>query len=399
METPKNSVSRRSILQTGAGLAVAGATGFIPSRFAIGATAKVKVGMMLPYSGTYAGLGEAINNGMRMALAERGGKLGGREIEFIPLDDESDPAKAPENATKLATGEKVDFLIGTVHSGVAMGMVKVTRETGTIHVIPNAGANAATGPMCAPNIFRTSFSNFQTTYPMGKVAWERGYKNVVTMTWKYAAGEEMIGAFEESFTKQGGKIQKQILVPFPTAEFQANLTEIASLKPDAVMVFFAGAGALKFVKDYAAAGLKSIPLLGSGFLTDGVLKDQGEAAEGILTTLHYADALDTADNRKFRDAYTKAYGKVADVYAVQGYDAGQLLFQGMEAVKGDSGAKGELIAAMEKAEIKSPRGTFTLSKAHNPVQDIYLRQVKGGKEIVLGVAEKALADPARGCKA
>ena len=392
-------LSRRSVLQGAAVAGLAGAAGFVPTRFAIGNTAKVKVGVMLPYSGTYAGLGEAITNGMKMAIAEKGGKLGGRDVEFVAVDDESDPAKAPENTNKLVTGEKVDFLVGTVHSGVAMGMVKVTRESGTITIIPNAGANAATGPMCAPNVFRTSFSNWQTTFPMGKVAIERGFKTVVTMTWKYAAGEEMIGAFEEHFTSRGGKIAKQILVPFPNVEFQANLTEIAALKPDAVMVFFAGAGALKFVKDYAAAGLKTIPLLGPGFLTDGVLKAQGEAAEGILTTLHYADALDTPLNKTFRAAYEKQFGKGADVYAVQGYDAGQLLVQGMAAVKGDTSSRPALISAMEKTEIKSPRGAFTFSKAHNPIQDIYLREVKNGQDVVLGIAQKSLVDPARGCKA
>jgi branched-chain amino acid transport system substrate-binding protein len=390
--------SRRSVLRTGVVAAAAGLGGFVPTRFAIGNTAKVRVGFLLPYSGTYAGLGEAITNGFKLALDERGGKLGGREVQFIAVDDESNPAKGPENTNKLVTGENVDFVVGPVHSGVALGMVKVVRETGTIAVIANAGAGAATGPLCAPNIFRTSFTNWQTAYPMGKVAAERGMKNVVTMSWKYAAGEEALVGFEQGFTKAGGKIAKQILVPFPQEEFQANLTEIAALKPDGVFVFFAGSGALKFVKDYAAAGLKSIPLMGPGFLTDGVLKAQGEAAEGVLTTLHYADALDTPENKAFRAAYAKASGKDADVYAVQGYDSAQLLFQGMEAVKGDTGAKANLIAAMEKAVIKSPRGTFTLSKAHNPVQDIYLRQVKGGQELVVGVAEKALADPATGCK-
>lgn len=390
-------VSRRTLVRTGAVAAVA-AAGFVPTRFAIGSTAKVKVGFLLPYSGTYAALGEAITNGFKMAMAERGGKLGGRDVEFIAVDSEANPAKAPENTNKLVTGENVDFIVGPVHSGVAMAMVKVVRESGTIAVIANAGAGAATGPMCAPNIFRTSFTNWQTAFPMGKVAVERGLKNVVTMSWKYAAGEEAVTGFEQGFAKAGGKVAKQILVPFPQDEFQANLTEIAALKPDGVFAFFAGAGALKFVKDYAAAGLKSIPLMGPGFLTDGVLKAQGEAAEGVLTTLHYADALDTPENKMFRAAYEKAFGKGADVYAVQGYDAAQLIFQGMEAVKGDVAAKPALIAAMEKAVIKSPRGAFTLSKAHNPVQDIYLRQVKGGQEVVVGVAEKALADPALGCK-
>ena len=67
-------------------------------------------------------------------------------------------------------------------------------------------------------------------------------------------------------------------LPFPNVEFQPFLTEIASLKPDAVFVFFAGAGAAKFVSDYAAAGLKSnIPLYGPGFLTDGNLEAMGGA--------------------------------------------------------------------------------------------------------------------------
>ena len=53
---------------------------------------------------------------------------------------------------------------------------------------------------------------------------------------------------------------------------------------------------------------------------------------------------------------------------------------------------------MGKARIDSPRGPFTLSAAHNPVQDIYLRKVEGGQNKVVGVAIKALADPAAGCR-
>ncbi len=388
-------LNRRSVLT---GIAGAAALGFVPTRFAIGQQAKIKVGLLLSHGGAYAGPGIGVTNGIKLALAERGGKIAGREVEFVMVDDESNPAKGPENTHRLVTGEKVDFLVGPVHSGVAMGMVKVARETEVLTIIPNAGFNAATGPLCAKNIFRTSFSNWQANAPMGKVAIDRGYKNVVTITWKYAAGEEMINAFVDRFTDLGGKVVKQMALPFPDTEFQAHLTEIASLKPDAVYAFFAGSGASKFIKDYAAVGLKSIPLLGPGFLTDGVLPDYAEAAEGILTTLHYADALDNPENHKFRAAYKAAYGKEADFYAVQGYDAGQLMAVGLEAAKGDAGAKAAIIAAMEKAEIKSPRGTFILSKSHNPIQDVYLRQVKGGKEVVLGVAQKAVNDPGTGCK-
>ncbi len=360
---------------------------------------KLKVGLMLPYTGTYASLGNAIENGFKLYLSEQGNKFSGREVEFFKVDDESDPSKATDNVNKLVKRDNVDVLIGSVHSGVAMAMAKVAKDNGTLLIVPNAGADAVTGPMCAPNIFRTSFSNWQPGYAMGNVMAAKGLKKVVTITWKYAAGDESVRGFKEGFEKGGGSVVKELSLPFPNVEFQALLTEIAATKPDAVYTFFAGGGAVKFVKDYAAAGLKkAIPLYGAGFITDGTLDAQGEAAEGMYTTLHYADSLGTARDNAFRLAYAKSFKMQPDVYAVQGYDAAQVLAIGLKAVKGDLSKKAEFAAAVEKEKVDSPRGAFTISKAHNPVQDIYLRQVVGKENKLVGIASKALADPARGCK-
>ena len=390
--------SRRRFLKNAMSTGVATACTFSPARFAIGQTAKVKVGLLLPYTGTYASLGHNITDAMKLGFAAANNKLGGRDIELIQVDSEADPAKAPANTNKLVVGEKVDFLTGPVHSGVAMAMVKIAREEGTITVVSNAGANAVTREMCAPDVFRTSFSNWQVCYPMGGEMARRGHKRAVTITWNYAAGKEMTGAFREGYEKSGGSVLKEILVPFPNAEFQANLTEIASLRPDAVFAFFAGAGAVKFVKDYAEAGLKGrVPLYGAGFLTDGTLPAQGAAAEGLLTTLHYADSLDLDVNRRFRAAFKKATNREADVYAVQGYDTAQLLVEAMTKVRGDTRASQALMAAMQGVEFDSPRGRWKFSKSRNPIQDIYVREVKNGDNVVVAVAQKAVADPSTGC--
>src|SRR4051812_15002491 len=360
---------------------------------------KIKVGFMLPYTGTYAALGTAIENGFKLYVQEQGGKLGGRELEYFKVDDESEPSKAVDNINKLIKRDNVDVVVGTVHSGVVMAMAKVAKDTNTLLVIPNAGARAVTGPMCAPNIFRASFSNWQPGYAMGKVAGEKGAKKVVTVTWKYAAGDESVEGFKDGLKTTGGEVVKDLTLPFPNVEFQALLTEVAASKPDAVYAFFAGGGAVKFVKDYAAAGLsKSIPLYGPGFLTDGTLEAQGDSAQGLLTTLHYADGLDIAKDKTFRAAYQAAYKAQPDVYAVQGYDSAQLLGAGLTAVKGDVSKRADLVAAMEKAKIDSPRGAFTLSKSHEPVQDIYLRKVEGNQNKYVSVAAKSLADPSPGCK-
>ncbi len=375
------------------------AAGAAPTAVQAQTATKLKVGLMLPYTGTFAALGTAIENGFRLQLAETGGKIAGREVEFFKVDDESDPSKATDNVNKLVKRDQVDVLVGTVHSGVAMAMAKVAKDSGTLLIVPNAGADAVTGAMCAPNIFRSSFSNWQPGYAMGEVVAKKGAKKVVTITWKYAAGDESVKGFKEAFEKGGGQVVKELSLPFPGVEFQALLTEIAAAKPDAVYTFFAGGGAVKFVKDYAAAGLKkSIPLYGAGFLTDGTLEAQGDAADGLFTTLHYADSLGTPRDAAFRLAYAKTYKLQPDVYAVQGYDAAQILAIGLNAVKGDVSKKAEFAAAVEKSKIDSPRGLFSLSKAHNPVQDIYLRQVVGKENKLVGVASKALTDPARNCK-
>ena len=300
----------------------------------------------------------------------------------------------------LVDAGEVDVLVGTVHSGVAMAMAKVAKDTKTLLIIPNAGADDVTGPLCAPNIFRSSFSNWQPAYAMGLVAATRfKHKTAVTLSWKYAAGDESTNGFKEGFESKGGKVIKHLHLPFPNVEFQALLTEIAALKPDAVYVFFAGGGAVKFVKDYAAAGLKDkIPLYGPGFLTDGTLEAQGAAADGLLTTLHYADGLTLPKDKAFRAAYEKSYKLQPDVYAVQGYDAAQLLDAGLKAANGDIGKREAVIKGMEQAKLDSPRGAFTMSRAHNPVQDIYLRKVENKTNQFVSVAVPALADPARGCK-
>jgi len=365
------------------------------------AQAKLKVGLMLPATGTFAALGTAIENGFKLHVAEQGGKIGGREVEYVKVDDESDPSKATDNVNKLVKRDNVDVIVGTVHSGVAMAMARVAKETGTLLIVPNAGAGAVTGPMCGNNIYRSSFSNWQPGYAAGEVMGKKGHKKVVTITWKYAAGDESVAGFKDGFAKSTGgqgQVLKELSLPFPNVEFQALLTEIASLKPDAVYTFFAGGGAVKFVKDYSAAGLKkNIPLYGAGFLTDGTLEAQGADADGLLTTLHYADGLDNPKDKAFRLAYAKTYKLQPDVYAVQGYDAAQILAIGLTATKGDVKDKAAFAAAVRKATIDSPRGKFTLGKNHDPVQDVYLRQVVGKENKSIGLAVKGLADPGKGC--
>ena len=132
--------------------------------------------------------------------------------------------------------------------------------------------------------------------------------------------------------------------------------------------------------------------------TDGTLEAQGSDADGLLTTLHYADNLNNKRDQSFRLAYAKTYKLQPDVYAVQGFDAAQMLSIGLNATKGDAKNITVFEQALRTAKIDSPRGVFTLSNSHNPIQDIYLRKVVGKENVMESIAHKALADPGLGCK-
>lgn len=384
-------MSRRHLLGAGAAAALP-----LP---AIAQAAPLKLGLMLPFSGTFAVLGENIAAAVELYLKEQGGKLGGRTVTIVRADDESDPSKAPANVNRLLGREQVDAMIGTVHSGVVMALVQAAREKEVPLIIPNAGNVAATRDLCSPYVFRSSFSNWQPAYGMGKALAAKGVKKACWVTWDYAAGRESGEGFRDGLRSGGAELTQVLTLPFPEANFQPILAQLPSLGVDAVGSFFAGGGAIQFVKDYAAAGLRDkLPLCGSGFLTEGVLKPQGAAAEGIQTALHYGDGLDNPKNTAFRAAFKAMTTRDADVYAVQGYDAAQMLGAGLSATKGDAAAIKPLAAAIRAARIDSPRGAFTLSASHNPIQTIWLREARNGENMVIGPAAEALADPGTGCK-
>jgi branched-chain amino acid transport system substrate-binding protein len=234
---------------------------------------------------------------------------------------------------------------------------------------------------------------------MGKALAAKGVKKAAWVTWSYVAGTESADGFGDGLRSGGAELIKVLTLPFPETNFQPLLAQLPGLGVDAVGAFFAGGAAIQFVKDYAAAGLREkLPLYGSGFLTEGVLKGQGAAAEGIQTALHYGDGLDNPKNLAFRAAFKSTTKRDADVYAVQGYDAAQMLAIGLAAAKGDPSEVKDFAAAIRNAKIDSPRGAFTISASHNPIQTIWLREAKNGENRVIGAAVEALADPGTGCK-
>jgi branched-chain amino acid transport system substrate-binding protein len=330
--------------------------------------------------------------------------VAGRPFEVLKQDSQVNPRVGVQVTRKFIQQDHVDFIIGPVASHVAIAMSKAAIDSETFMIIANAGADQLTRELCSPYIFRTSFSNWQPNWPMGQwMAKKEGIRKVALLAPNYAAGKDMMEAFKEGFLPAGGEVTSEQYPALGESDFQPYLSAITQGSPQAVFVFFSGADAVKFVQQYAQAGLnRTLPLYSAGFLVENdVLPAQGDAALGIKNSLHWADTLDNPTNKRFLGAYEKRFGVKPSTFAMQGYDTGQLLIAALKATGGDTQDKARMRRALETARIESPRGPFRLSAAHNPIQNIYVRQVvkgpNGPQNRVIDIAWENLEDPGTGC--
>jgi len=337
----------------------------------------VKIGLVVPASGVYEPLGVDMTNGFQLYLDEHDGQLGGKDVEVVKADEGEGPDTGVPAVNKVITQDKVSAVVGIVNSATALGVKDQATQSKVPLIIANAGANDVTDG--SEYVWRTSFSNGAIGASLGEeVAAEVGDGSVYVMAADYAAGEEFAAGFTEAFEGAGGTIAGESFTPFgTTSDWQPFLTKAENSGAAAVFAFYAGAEAVNFVKQYDSFGLSGkMPLYGPGFLTEGgVLAAQGASAEGVRTSLHYSNLLESEENAAFVEAYTAAYDSAPTVYSVQAYDAAQALDLALEDADGVSGEA--IAAALDGVgEIASPRGAWSFDDTHSPDQPYFLREVQ-----------------------
>jgi len=338
----------------------------------------IKIGLLLPEAGVYKALGDDMRNGWNLFLDQHGGTLGGRKIEVAAADEGEKPETAKASAEKLLKQEQVLVACGVVSSGNLLAIQGMFTEAKVPFISTNASPSQVQGKAYG---WRTSFVNDHAGVALGDYVAKKAGGSVSIIVADYAAGHDYLGGFQKTFKPAGGTLAGEpVMVPFPIGgkSFQPYLQQIQKQKPKAVYAFFAGADAVKFVKEYKQFGLaERYPLYAPGFLTEGgVLAAQGEAAQGILNALHYADGLDNPTNRRFVADYTKAYGTAPTCYAVAGYDAGAVLDQAIKAAGDDVSSENLESQFGRLGDVDSPRGTWKFGASRSPVQEWYLREVK-----------------------
>ncbi len=326
----------------------------------------LKVGMITTLSGGGSGLGVDVRDGFMLAVKQAGNK----DLTVVIEDDARKPDLAVQIADKMIQSEKVDILTGIIWSNLAMAVVPSAVAQGKIYISPNAGPSQLAGRGCNPNYFNASFQNDALPEGMGAYAAKTGVKSPFIMAPNYPAGKDMLAGYKRYFK---GKVAAEVYTKLGQTDYAAEIAQIRASGADNVFVFLPGGMGIAFMKQYAQSGLKT-PVTGPAFSFDqGILKAVGPSAIGAKNTSHWAKDLDFPANKPFVDSFLAEYGRLPSLYAVQGFDTGNLILSAMK--KADVKDQDAFRAALKEADFDSPRGPLKFGNNQHLIQTIYVREV------------------------
>ena len=341
----------------------------------------VKIGLVLPMSGPFAGYGKQIEHGVKLYLSTHGDTYGGRKVELIIKDDSPGTAGdvSKRLAQELVVKDKVDILAGFGLTPSAFAVAPVATEAKKPMVVMNAATSAVTAK--SNYIVRTSMTLPQNSAPMASWAAKNKIKKVFILVADYGPGHDAQAQFKKTFTAAGGEIVDEVRAPVKNPDFAPFLQKIKDAKPEAVFMFLPpGSETIAFMKGFSERGLDKagIRLISTGDLTDeDVLDAIGDPALGLITSFHYAEAHKSPENKAYTEAYYKAYPKDRPNFmSVGGYDGMQLIAEVLKKTNGNTDGD-RFIEAAKGMKWVSPRGPIEIDPAtRDIVQTIYIRKVE-----------------------
>ena len=380
--------TRRGLLGSAAAGAAVSLTRFPAPAVAQGKP--FKLGLLTVKTGPLAAGGILMEQGVLTYLKEKNFTLGGRKVDFISADTGGNPAGAKTKAQQLVERDQVDVILGPLAAFelYAINAYVIEKKMPTLSL---AAADNLTQRTPNPFLLRASATSSQAMQPMGHyAATELKLKRVVTISEDFAFGYEQMGGFQAAFAKNGGCVVKKLWPPLVTPDYTPYLAQIGDC--DAVCQGFAGSNPIRFMKQYATAGLKYQVVAGEAGADDFLLKSFGDEAVGLVSAAPYTLDLETEANQRFVNGMLRNYDAIPGQYAALLYGNCQVLDAGLMAAGGDLSDRDKLMAALKSVSLTdTPRGPIKFDHLNNVIGTIYIRRlVKEGAKYGLKLWNKTI---------
>jgi branched-chain amino acid transport system substrate-binding protein len=371
------------------------AAALLASSLAAAQSTPIRIGVVTPLSGTYAGIGQQVKWGLDLAAGEinAAGGVMGRRLELIYEDEEANPAVAVQKAEKLFQVNKVDFLTGTVNSGATLAVGQVAERNQRLIATTVSFADSITADKCSPNVFRVNArAGMQSAALADWMASTKPNANVFYLGPDYEMGRSTVAAFRSAAEGKGAKTVGEVFAPLDNKDYSPFFGQIRSARPTVIYTSVAGNDTVRLFTQMAEFGLnRNVQVVGaSGTVTSQNAAAIGKAADGFVTGVGYSVSLDTPENKKFVAAFQAAHKTEPDLYGADSY--GVLFFYKAAVEKARTTETDKVREAMRGIQWNTPQGVKTLRAGdHQAMQDMYAARLNGGRFEVVGKVAAANA--------
>ena len=361
----------------------------------------IRIGVVTPLSGTYAGIGQQVRWGLDLAAREinAAGGVAGRQLELIYEDEEANPAVAVQKAEKLFQVSKVDFLTGTVNSGSTLAVGQVAERNGKLIATTVSFADSITGDKCSPNVFRVNArAGMQSAALADWMATTRPNANVFYLGPDYEMGRSTVAAFKSAAEGKGAKSAGEVFAPLDNKDYSPYFGQIRSSRPTVIYTSVAGNDTVRLFNQMAEFGVsRNVQVVGaSGTVTSQNLAAIGRNADGFVTGVGYSPLIDSPENKRFVAAFEAANKALPDLYGTDSYGVLYLYKAAVE--KARSTDTDRVREAMRGMSWATPQGVKTIRAGdHQAMQDMYAVRVNNGKFEIVGRVGAAAAIGADVC--
>lgn len=343
------------------------------------AAQELRVGFINTTTGGGAIIGKPLENGFRLGLkaggwTKDGDKFAGVVLRVFFADDQIKPDVGLREAEKMIKQENVHIVSGIIWGNVFNAVARPVLDAKKLLIGGVSGQAAFAGESCSPYFVSASHQNDQIAEATGEVLTRRSVKRVVTLAPNYQAGKEFLDAFERTY--KGGAIAERIHYKLGESDFQAEISKLRALKPDAIVLFAPGAMGVAFFRQWQTSGLKQdIKVYSFYTIDESNLPAIGDTALGAFDTNNWTPELDNPVNRAFVKDHVAEYNSMPAIYTVYGYDVAAAIASGLKHTGGKFEDLAAFAAAIRKNGFESPRGTMKYGPNGFLIQTYYLREV------------------------
>jgi branched-chain amino acid transport system substrate-binding protein len=338
----------------------------------------IKIGVLSDMSSLYtdlAGAGSVV--AARMAVEDSGIEKRGYKVEFVSADHQNKPDVGSAIARQWYDTDKVDVIVDTPNSGVALAVNQITRDKGKAFLVSGAASSDLTGKACSPNTIHWTYDTWMLANGTGSAIVKTGGDSWFFLTADYAFGHALERDTEANVLKNGGKVLGKVRHPLNTQDFSSFLLQAQASKAKIIGLANAGGDTTNSIKQAAEFGIVKGGQSLAGmlvFLTDIHALGLPTAQGLIFTETFYWDMND--QTRAFAKRFAARDKGIHPTMIHAGvYSAVTHYLKAVEALKSDDGTK--VIAKMKETPTDDPLfGKGTIRADGRKIHPAYLVEVK-----------------------